>query len=363
MGRLLLCGHMVRCVRGFFFLCFTFRFFFEGSKMPTSFHPTIPAAYRSSLGVAMQKPQGFVVGVSNAIKRLFASEWAEMKAKQPGKKKRGEDGNEDGEGAKRDRESDVEVHGSKKQKHREVIWRDGSDIAVYNWGDKKVFMSPQWGVTGFHVRYRDKVHGWLHFKCVGPGRVKVWKHSDEVEPDTTHTYMKHALSSVLGSEVVTKGLRDRFMQRIRRAFAIGTGQSSGASENEESDEMHGSKRLTKQGRVSAASLPPTDFSLDEDIALIQVLQDACISGAAGTSLLVADCVELDFPKMWILFKIRSSSYVHERLRSRDCNSLCERFSQLLGLLKDEVLNAAVNDPTGRLVDFSFLHLQKRKYLD
>jgi hypothetical protein len=342
--------------------------------MPSTFQSTMHGAYRNSLGVQLQKPEAFVTRISNAIKSIFPGEWAEFQARN-----RAANQSKPVEAStlavaaagdvrgskKRDQSDEVVVAASstlKKPRKLDVVWREGSDVVVYSWGDKKEFFSPQWGVTGLHLRCKDRVHGWLHVKFVGPGKVKVWKRGQD-EPATAYSYLKVALMSALGE--VEDSLRERFMKRIRRIFVNGTRQESlGIYEDDESEkELEDSEAFVKRRRISASSLAPTDFSFEEDVALIQTLQEACIFGSAGASLLVASCKELDFPRAWIHFHIRGATHLHERLRGRDCNALVERFMQLSELLKDEILLVAAKDPTGRLVDFSFLRSQKRKYLD
>ncbi len=365
----------------------------QGNPMPSSSFPSLPAAYAfGSGGKRLKRASTLVTSVSRQIAKRFPYE---AKDEHVGGNK-GQHSNETGNGsAKRVRPLDSaassDTAGKKKQKSDENLNDEELEqnaccvtnlAVVYSWGEKKEFFAPSWGVPGLHVKYKDKEVGFLHVKCFGPSKYKVWR-SGEAEPATTQTSMSTAISVCLGSNA-SLNLRARFMNYVRKIFreVCGTRHGKGEAEEEEEevddDDEHEEEEdeeeeeekekgresvLAKRRKAAASALAATDFSFDEDVALINVLQDACISGAAGTSVLVASCKEFNFPKSWILFQIRSSVHLHEKLRGRECNDLADRFGQLLTLLKDEILLAACSDPSGRICDFSFLKFQKRKYVD
>jgi hypothetical protein len=374
------------------FFCFFFLFFFllslttkQGEKMSESKYLTISRAFSALTDVSLHNIGRKVPlrAISKQLQKLYLAECAAVEKKKTTKS---ESPVADSDAPKRDRPpsaNDDNKNGENKQKsvtpsssvavapcgpadEPSPVYNSASSLAVvFSWGDKKVFLEnpKKWGVAGLHLKYRDKDYGYVHFRCVGVDQYKIWKEGQS-EPQNSFRSFKLAYVAVFGTN---ENGRARMLAYVRKVY-------KDVNEPEGEDELLGHLFLERnkkkneevegpaKRRRTAALLLPTDFAFDEDVALIQMLQEACISGAAETSLLVASCVEFAFPETWIRFLIRSGM-LPEKLRSRDCVELVERFGQLSVFLRLEILRVARSDPTGRLVDFSFLQQQKRNYIE
>ena len=233
-------------------------------------------------------------------------------------------------------------------------------LAVIEWGERPFRRHDMVYSHGLFVRYWNEVIGWVWMRCSGPGQMRAWCEGSP-EPSDKHPRLQAALNSdpeVARVPGMKKGMKKELKLQISTKFHLEEGDDGlgGTVPTGSTDSVSGLKK-SKSDSV-------TDFSVAEDEALIRVLQEGCISGQTGFSMLVSVGEEPTFPSSFIGHMVRERGYLHETIRNRSVEALTKRFRQLAAVIKSETLKqSAAGVRSGQIEDFSFLKVLPRRPAD
>ncbi len=252
----------------------------------------------------------------------------------------------------------------------EIVWSSSTGkLVVISWGSNPFFAGERGQgsvyADGLLLQCEDKEEGWIALRCAGETLFRVWR---VAEPEPTDLYpravdaMRSMCESTARGNAVWARVGSRVQAAVKRYYGIDMSSDTTDVEGRFEEELDGNGEWEQEAKRIKSCNVATDFTFEEDVALVDSLQEACMCGQSGASLLEPPCPVLDFPRKWIAFKVRGEGHLHERLRPRSEAELVGRFEQLSDVVRAEIVRECLRgNNLGRITDFSFLRRQKRKH--